>query len=252
VGTDIWAKAQDGFATSLANAKEKSKALADQLQRQLDKLDALYPKQYDAVQAHFDYADAVAASDEAIKGLNDRSKDQQDELDNAKEKILDTAKQYATMDGAAEGSQGAIARQIESLKNQEDALAPNSPLRKFLDEYIAALAAIPSNISTIMDLHISSDAVNSGATSDTTRGKKARASGGPVSAGEQYLVGEKGPEIVRMGGNGTVYTAGETAGMLGGGGNIYNVTVNGANMTPNELVAAIKQYEKRNGPGWRS
>lgn len=37
-----------------------------------------------------------------------------------------------------------------------------------------------------------------------------------------------------------------------GGGSTYNVTVNGANMTPDELVAAIKRYEKRNGLGWRS
>jgi len=32
----------------------------------------------------------------------------------------------------------------------------------------------------------------------------ARASGGPVSAGQSYLVGERGPEIVRMGGSGFV------------------------------------------------
>ncbi|MFJ8815417.1 coiled-coil domain-containing protein [Amycolatopsis thermoflava] len=41
-----------------------------------------------------------------------------------------------------------------------------------------------------------------------------RAEGGPVSAGEAYLVGEEGPEIVTMPRDGMVYTAGETADIL--------------------------------------
>ncbi|MEP7114761.1 MAG: hypothetical protein ABI862_15950, partial [Ilumatobacteraceae bacterium] len=61
--------------------------------------------------------------------------------------------------GAVLGSQGALARQIASLEAQRDTLAPGSPLRLFLDQYIADLAAIPSNISTIMDLHISQGSV---------------------------------------------------------------------------------------------
>ena len=43
-----------------------------------------------------------------------------------------------------------------------------------------------------------------------------RASGGPVSPG-MYLVGEQGPELLNMGGSGYVYTADQTASMLGGG-----------------------------------
>ncbi len=58
----------------------------------------------------------------------------------------------------------------------------------------------------------------------------ARASGGPVMAGTSYLVGEHGPELLRMGAQGgQVYNAQQTAGMLGGssGGttNNYDITV---------------------------
>lgn len=48
-----------------------------------------------------------------------------------------------------------------------------------------------------------------------------RASGGDVLAGKTYLVGERGPELVRFGQSGYVYNADQTAGMLGGG-----VTIN--------------------------
>jgi uncharacterized coiled-coil protein SlyX len=48
-----------------------------------------------------------------------------------------------------------------------------------------------------------------------------RASGGPVFAGNAYLVGEQGPEVVLMGANGTVIPNNEL------GGNTINITVNG-------------------------
>jgi hypothetical protein len=44
-----------------------------------------------------------------------------------------------------------------------------------------------------------------------------RASGGPVRAGGLYRVGEHGPELIRMAGNGFVHNARETAQMQDGG-----------------------------------
>ena len=51
----------------------------------------------------------------------------------------------------------------------------------------------------------------------------ARAGGGPVSAGKSYLVGERGPEIVTMGGSGYVTPNGSF-----GGGAVYNIDARGA------------------------
>lgn len=48
----------------------------------------------------------------------------------------------------------------------------------------------------------------------------ARADGGPVTAGGAYLVGERGPEVFRPAGAGTIETT-------GGGGVTVNVTVDG-------------------------
>ena len=69
--------------------------------------------------------------------------------------------------------------------------------------------------------------IGGGATGNKNDGKLVntkdgtRASGGPVSAGNAYLVGEQGPEVVVMGGNGTVIPNHEL------GGNTINITVNG-------------------------
>jgi len=72
-----------------------------------------------------------------------------------------------------------------------------------------------------------------------------RAMGGPVSAGQPYLVGEQGPELVVPSGNGNVIPAGKTASMLGG-----NTTVNiYTNADPNSTKAALRRFDRRNGPG---
>jgi hypothetical protein len=75
------------------------------------------------------------------------------------------------------------------------------------------------------------------------------ATGGIVTQPTNALIGEAGPEMViplsSMPGASPL-----PSGV--GGGNTYNVTVHGANMTPDQLVDAIKRYERRNGPGWRA
>jgi methyl-accepting chemotaxis protein len=85
----------------------------------------------------------------------------------------------------------------------------------------------------------------------------ARASGGPVNAGEAYVVGEKGKEVFVPNEDGTIIPNGEgytpLTGGSRGGGVTNNITIN---MPPgsngNDVVRAIKDYERRNGPGWRA
>jgi hypothetical protein len=83
-------------------------------------------------------------------------------------------------------------------------------------------------------------------------GFEKRAMGGPVNAGQPYIVGERGPEIVVPGRSGTVIPN-HRIGVGGGVGGGVNVTIN---MPPgsngHDVVAAIQQYEKRNGKSWRS
>jgi hypothetical protein len=72
-----------------------------------------------------------------------------------------------------------------------------------------------------------------------------RAMGGPISAGQPYLVGERGPELVVPSGSGNVIPAGKTASMMGG-----STTVNiYTNADPNSTKAALRRFDRRNGPG---
>jgi hypothetical protein len=82
-----------------------------------------------------------------------------------------------------------------------------------------------------------------------------RAVGGPVSARETYLVGERGPELFTPGAGGFITPNNR----LGGGGSapVYNITVNagmGANgaQLGEAIVSAIKRYERASGPVFAS
>lgn len=91
-----------------------------------------------------------------------------------------------------------------------------------------------------------------------------KAGGGPVSANTPYLVGEVGQELFVPDTSGTIIPADKTAAMMSGGKTAammsggagatvtYNVTINGSNMTADETVRALKEWERRNGTGWRS
>lgn len=81
-----------------------------------------------------------------------------------------------------------------------------------------------------------------------------RAVGGPVAAGSPYLVGERGPELFIPAGYGRIVDNMATMSMLTGGTAVggsgtVNVTINmapGAN--GDDVIDAIRRYERRNGP----
>lgn len=75
-----------------------------------------------------------------------------------------------------------------------------------------------------------------------------RASGGPVSAGRSYIVGERGPERLTMGAQSGYITPNHRM----GGGATYNINVSvSAGVSPaqvgKELVAAIQAYQRNGG-----
>jgi hypothetical protein len=74
----------------------------------------------------------------------------------------------------------------------------------------------------------------------------ARASGGPVSAGGAYLVGENGPELLQMGSSsGNVIPNNK----IGGGGNTYNITVHALNaqQAGREITEILAKYQRNGG-----
>lgn len=68
----------------------------------------------------------------------------------------------------------------------------------------------------------------------------ARASGGPVSGGSSYIVGERGPEIFTPSGSGMI--------SANGAGGTTNVTVNVQGADPNAVVQALQRYVRTSGP----
>jgi hypothetical protein len=137
-------------------------------------------------------------------------------------------------------------------------LAPNSPLRRRLQELINQLNAIPRAVNINVVTKYSQQGIQVGLVGS---GRTARAAGGPVRAGQPYVVGEKRPELFVPSTNGTIVPrvpAMASAGRpVGGGGNTYNISVSvAAGGNPAEVgaatVQAIQEFERRSGKGWRS
>ena len=74
---------------------------------------------------------------------------------------------------------------------------------------------------------------------DAMRFRGGRASGGPVTAGGTYLVGERGPELLTIGASSGYVTP-------NGAGSTINVTVTSAD--PNAVVRALQTYVRQSGP----
>lgn len=123
----------------------------------------------------------------------------------------------------------------------------------FLDKYQA--------IAAIDDVNVRIAAMKGLAYSPGSRDYSSleeRANGGPVNAGTPYLVGERGPELFIPTGYGNIMDnmatmATLTRGTPIGGAGTVNVTINmapGAN--GEDVVDAIRRYERRNGPIFQS
>ena len=75
-----------------------------------------------------------------------------------------------------------------------------------------------------------------------------KASGGPVTGGTTYLVGEKGPELFTPGSSGNIIPNNR----IGGGGGAINITVNGAidpEGTARQIVDILNRATARGGSG---
>jgi len=197
--------------------------------------------------------DATKAVNEANQSLIDSTataEDQQDAMIDARDAIIGASEAYVEMHGASLDSATGVGMQISELERLRDTLGANDPLRMAIDEYIAQLKLIPQSIATRLELHVSQGKVLSssgdvlGANTGATGTGGPRAAGGPVSAGQTYLVGEKGPELVTMGASGFVTPNNR----LGGGSTttIVNFHVR-ALPTDTELIDLVNKIRRRGG-----
>ena len=264
----------DNSETAARTEKEQAaalKATSDQMAEQnraakdlLDTERSLYGDARDQIQKQADYAAALGTASQALEEYTKATGNHKEKTDAQRQSTMDAAaamiaasEAFVASKGASLDSKLGIDMQLQSLQSFEKTLKPGSPLFEALAGYIGQLQAIPTNVDTMLNLHVTGATVTAGGDLiGNIKGK--RASGGPVDAGATYLVGEQGPELLTMGSGGGVITPNDSisTGPTSAAGATYNISVNagmgadGATIGQ-QVIQAIKAYELRNGSGWR-
>lgn len=244
VGTDVLTAAQKAAAAAVKDSRDKIDALKLSVDAALGSVDGFEGSSLTLADSMDGLATKTAAADKVLKDSKSTDEEKAAAVRGVREEVIATGDQalitagkYATEQGAVEGTTGFYKLQRDALLMMQQQYPA---LRDQIQQYIDILNNIPGVVNTTVQVNSRGDVINAGL-------KGARAAGGPVSEGD-YLVGEKGPEVVHMGGSGTVIPNDA----LGGGTVIKEVHVHVQSMpSPNELIRLVKQYEARNGPGWR-
>ena len=245
------------FGKSMSHAEQLTQAYADanfDLVKSVDAVVDAERRKKDAIRASIDANFAVfdatnnykQALDDLAKAIDDptTSVNEYDvSLNDAAKSALDMAQaeadlaeQQAAREGVTLSADKKNQIMIDGLKKTADTLAPGSPLRVALEQYIAALSMVPADVSTAVRLMADVNV--------DTRNKPARASGGPVAAGEPYLVGERGPEIVVPSSSGTVIPANKSARMMGGGSDVLVLQLHVGDKAVQEIAVRMEDLKR--------
>jgi hypothetical protein len=278
-------------ATAEADLAAQVDAVSESLKEQYDALKDVYDLNISNTEAQIATREALV---EYNKSLSDGSltADERTKKELALEKAIlkeaeaavAAAESQAILEGKTLSGAEASLLQSEKLKELAGTLAPDSPLRKRLEDlsYQLFLMSLKDTVikvrveaqldldrakGRLMDLlNLQGIKLSSAEMMALFGSADGRATGGPVDAGTPYIVGEKGPELFVPSGYGKIVDAFSTnkallsnaGGSMGGNGG-GNVTIN-VTVSPTAdkasigqtIVEAISSYERRSGPGWRS
>jgi len=184
--------------------------------------------------------------------------------------VAKAAEDQATFEKKTLSAKEAATIQQAELKKLSEQLAPDSPVQAGLQQMIDKLQGVIDR--RVLDVKIYLDKYQAIAAIDDVNSRIAamkglayspgsrdyssleeRAIGGPVNAGTPYMVGERGPELFIPSGYGKIVDNMATMSMLSGGtpvaGGGVNVTINlPPGVNGDDVVDAIRRYERRNGP----
>lgn len=289
---DQLAAASGFLGTSMDSLAGKTADQVSALVEEKKALDDVYSATLAQFDANFGYQDALNATEdaaakvtEAQTALNEARKggdhaaitaaeenlsrallSQQEQALQAATAAGRLAEEQAKAAGATDLVTPKIGAQILELERQKQQIAGAGGNTTVIQQMIDKLNAIKSQYKTTVDVDTASanakldaflrklDAgtisprtfevpgtrLNTSSIDKTGR----RAAGGPVIAGQPYIVGEHRPELFVPSQNGTIVPR-------VGGGATYNIY-----MPPGsdgeDVVAAIKNYERRNGTAWRN
>lgn len=229
------AAASDDTGAALAREQNAAKELQDGINELKRAQDHYFSDHEDRQAALDDYAnkmdafrDSIAKNGQEMDGNSKAARDNRAAFNDLEHSAGGVVTAYKTTGATAE-EQVAL---VGNLTGQFDDLAGTLNLSGDKAGYLTdQLNHVPTDkvitftVQEIKD-YSSADAAQ--------LGLSPRAGGGPVKAGQPYLVGEDGPELVVPGQDGTVIPAGPTAAALGGGqggtpvgGVNYHVTING-------------------------
>jgi hypothetical protein len=275
-------------ATAEADLKVQLDAVAESLKEQYDALKDVYDLNISNTEAQIATREALV---EYNKSLSDGSltADERTKKELALEKAIlkeaeaavAAAEAQALLEGKTLAAGEGHMIQSQKLKELAQTLAPDSPLRKRIEDMSLQLFLLGLQNPQIK-IRIEAEVSLSNAKSKLIQQLQAQGiiltageftalfgemwTGGSVNAGSPYIVGEKGPELFVPSGYGKIVDAFSTnkallsnaGGSMGGSGG-GNVTIN-VNVSPTAdkaaigqtIVEAISSYERRSGPGWRS
>lgn len=149
------------LAQETGTLAEKQKAAAEAAEAQRDAIRDLYNEllsQLDAQRAYERQVDdtdgAIAELDATLLDHKSTLEDIDDAARDAADAAIAQAEAFAESKGAADGSRESIELQIQELYTLASTLAPDSPLRARLIEYIDELGKIPPTVDTVINYKI--------------------------------------------------------------------------------------------------
>ena len=276
------AGADDAQAIAAGKAAVANAANAEAIKETYDNTLALLNSDIAAGQARIAAQKAV---EEYNKSLSDGSlsvRDREEKEYALQQQLLNTAgatakaaEDQAALEGKTLSAKDAAIIQRDKLIELAGTVAPGSAVQTGLQEMIDKLQGVIDRrvldvkifldkyqaIAAIEDVNVRIAAMKGLAYSPGSRDYSqlpVRAVGGPVNANSPYLVGERGPELFVPTGYGRIIDNMATMATLTNGtpvtgGGSVNVTINmapGAN--GDDVVDAIRRYERRNGPIFQS
>jgi len=231
--TGDFATAEQDAADAADEMKRRAKSMTDSIQRGLDEDKSAVDRLKGNIDDHGSWISLEQEFDSVRQAGVDAADAVKNHTEDARQKTLDYAAALDAMKSKA------IDYATEVLK---------IPDKKVTEIFAAVNPQSVEDFEQLMTILTRNRDVNlqiiaKGGAGYGTGLSGARAAGGPVSAGGNYLVGEKGPEVVHMGSSGSV-----TPNDALGGVSIGEVHVHVQSMpTPNELVALLAKYSARNG-----
>jgi hypothetical protein len=284
---EVIRKRAEATALAAGADKEQAKAAGDAAKKNAENAAAIkdtYDNTLALLNSDIAAQQARIAAQKAIeeynKSLSDGSlsaRDREEQELALRSQLLNTAaaaakaaEDQAALEGKTLSAKDAAIIQRDKLIELAGTVAPGSAVQTGLQEMIDKLQGVIDRrvldikifldkyqaIAAIEDVNVRIAAMKGLAYSPGSRDYSsipARAVGGPVNAGSPYLVGERGPELFVPTGYGKIIDNMATMSTLTNGtpvtGGGVNVTINlPPGINGDDVVDAIRRYERRNGP----